>query len=117
MIWDFFNHLWYCHPSLKKWIGQHFQVLLGLLQNHVRGLQVAVDDVVYLKVFVVVSKRIEQTLRHLDPAHVAQELHYGEEGKVEVGRVRLEGGVSNGDGDVRCIEGGVVQLTLWESIQ
>ena len=61
---------------------------LGKLKAH---LEVPVNHVVDLEVLVVVAEGVEQRLRHLDPAHVAEQLYEGEEGEVEVGRVPVEG--------------------------
>ena len=66
---------------------------MGLLNTL---LEVPVNDVVDLKVLVVVPKRIEQRLCHLNPAHVAEELDDGEEGDVNIWSVVLEGGGVDG---------------------
>ena len=66
---------------------------MGLLNT---PLEVSVDDVVDLKVLVVIAERVEQRLCHLDPAHVAEELDDGEEGDVKVRGVALEGGGVDG---------------------
>ena len=66
---------------------------MGLLNTL---LEVPVNDVVDLKVLVVVPEWVEEHLCHLDPAHVAEELDDGEEGDVNIWSVVLEGGGVDG---------------------
>lgn len=47
-------------------------------------LNVPVDEPVDLKVVVVLPKRVDQGLGHLEPAHVEEELQHGEDGDVEI---------------------------------
>ncbi len=48
-------------------------------------LEVPVNEVVNLKVLIVVAKWVEQCFGHLDPSHVAKQFGQGEEGYIEVG--------------------------------
>ena len=68
--------------------GLHRRV--GVVHYDVGDLEVAVDQVVDLKVLVVIAKRVEQCLCHLDPAAVADELQDGEDGDVEVWGVLIK---------------------------
>ena len=69
------------------------RILLSYLRARISGdLHVAVDEVVDLKVLVVIAKRVEQGLCNLDPAAVADELQDGEDGDVEVRGVLIERG-------------------------
>ena len=47
-------------------------------------LDVPVDQVVDLEVFVVVAEGVEQGLRNLDPTHVTDELDHNEKRKPEL---------------------------------
>ena len=86
-------------PRLGEGVNDlHLRV--GVVDDDVGDLQVAVDEVVDLKVLVVVAERVEQGLRHLDPAAVADELQDGEDGDIEVRGVLVERGVC---GDL-CLE-------------
>ena len=76
-------------PGLGKGIDD-LHLGVGVVDNDVGDLHVAVDEVVDLKVLVVVAERVEQGFCNLDPAAVTDELQDGEDGDVEVGCVLIE---------------------------
>ena len=47
--------------------------------------KVSVNEIVAVKIFIVVTERVEQRLCHFDPTDNAEKLYYGEERKVQVG--------------------------------
>ena len=61
-------------------------LLLLLLRHHdgPAALIVAVHDVIAVKVVVIVAKRVDQDLGHLEPAKVENELKKEEEGNVYI---------------------------------
>ena len=54
--------------------------------HEVADLKVAVQEVVHVKVFVVIAKRVDQNLGHVEPTKVEEKLEKGEErdGNVEI---------------------------------
>ena len=64
---------------------------LNSLKQNVLNLEISVDEIIDLKVLIVIAPRIEQRLCHLDPTHVTDELQDGEDRNVDVRRVILEG--------------------------
>ena len=54
--------------------------------HEVADLKVAVQEVVHVKVFVVIAKRVDQNLGHVEPTEVEEKLEKGEErdGNVEI---------------------------------
>ena len=54
-------------------------------------LKIPVNDIVAIKVLIIVTKRIEQSFSNLNPAHDAEEFHKGEEREVDVWCVVVKG--------------------------
>ena len=75
------------------------------------NLEVSVNEVVDLKVFIVIAPRIEERFRNLDPTHVTDELQDGEDRNVDIRRVVLER-VDCGEGDVESREDFVIPEVL-----
>ena len=61
-------HLWHC----------------VIIHNMIRDLEVAVDDVVDVNVRIIIPERVQQRVGNLDPAHVCDKLHDGEEWHLHV---------------------------------
>lgn len=47
-------------------------------------LNITVDEPINFKVIIVLTKGVDEGLCHLQPAHVEEELQYGEDGEVEI---------------------------------
>ena len=59
-------------------------------------LEVSSDDIIDLKILVIVTKRVEQCFCHLDPSHVTEEFNQSEKREVKIwsmGFVRVLGRV------------------------
>lgn len=71
------------------------------------NLKISIDEVVDLKVLIVIAPRVEQGFSNLDPSKVSNELDDGEDGNEDDGGVADEG---SGDAnlDSQAIEGGHV---------
>ena len=57
---------------------------LQIIHHDVADLEVSVDDVVKLKVVVIITERIDEALGNFQPAKVEDELNDGEEWEVEI---------------------------------
>ena len=57
---------------------------LQIIHHDVADLEVSVDDVVKLKVVVIITERIYEALSYFQPAKVENELNDGEEWEVEI---------------------------------
>ena len=75
------------------------------------NLEISVDEIVDLEVFVVIAPRIEKGLCNLNPTHVPDELEDGEDRNVDVRRVVLER-VGRGEGDVEGREDVLVHVVV-----
>lgn len=68
-------------------LDQLRMLVMHFVDDHVRDLQIAVDDPVHLEVVVVLAEGVDERLGHLEPAHVEEELERGEDRKVHVDAV------------------------------
>ena len=59
-----------------------------LIHNEISYLQVPVNQPVHLEVIIIFTKWVYQSLRHLEPAHVEEELEEGEDWNIEVRHLR-----------------------------
>ena len=61
-----------------------------MFSNNNENLEVSVNEIIDLEVFVVISPRVEQRLSHFDPSHVTDEFEDGKNRNVNVRRVTIE---------------------------
>ena len=54
---------------LQEGVVGHLKVRVRQVNNQIRDLQVSVNQIIYVKVFIIVSKRIQNGLCNLDRKH------------------------------------------------
>ena len=77
---------------------------VGFVDNHVRDLEVPVDEVVDLEVLVVIAKGVEEGLGNLDPSHVGDELYNREKWNKHIWSVGIKRG-ARGEADIQMGKG------------